>query len=111
MIYYNSQDLMNEGARKIGVVGVPPIGCLPGIITLNSKDPISDRQCIERLNSVSSDYNQLLAHNLKSHQRKDTKLVYADIYKPIIDMVQGNLRIGMHILVNLSLVDQPLVSK
>ena len=79
---------------KIGVVGAPPVGCLPAIITLNSEDPISGRQCIERLNSISRDYNRLLENNLKGLQRNDTRVVYADIYTPIIDMVQGNTHTG-----------------
>ncbi|KVI01015.1 Lipase, GDSL [Cynara cardunculus var. scolymus] len=87
------QDLLNEGAMKIGVVGVPPIGCLPAIITLNSKDPISGRQCIERFNAISRDYNQLLESNLKGLRRTNTRVVYADIYTPIINMVQGNTQI------------------
>ncbi|XP_076917082.1 GDSL esterase/lipase At5g45960-like [Bidens hawaiensis] len=88
------QDLLDEGARRIGVVGAPPIGCLPAIITLNSKDPISSRQCIQRFNSVSRDYNNLLENNLKSLQTIDSRIVYADIYSPIINMVQGKLQAG-----------------
>ncbi|KAI3697905.1 hypothetical protein L6452_31008 [Arctium lappa] len=87
------QELLDEGAMKIGVVGAPPVGCLPAIITLNSKDPISGRQCIQRFNSISRDYNQLLENNLKALQTSDTRVVYADIYTPIIDMVQGNTEI------------------
>ncbi|KAL8259445.1 hypothetical protein R6Q59_027398 [Mikania micrantha] len=88
------QELLDEGAMKIGVVGAPPVGCLPAIITLNSKDPISGRQCIEPFNSVSRDYNKLLENNLKTLNTRDngTRIVYADIYNPIINMVQGNFQ-------------------
>ncbi|KAI3710209.1 hypothetical protein L2E82_39983 [Cichorium intybus] len=82
------QGLLDEGAMKIGVVGVPPIGCLPAIITINSKRPISNRNCIENLNSLSRDINQMLQKNLKGVQRPGTKVVYADIYNPLINMVE-----------------------
>ncbi|KAK9055922.1 hypothetical protein SSX86_027009 [Deinandra increscens subsp. villosa] len=88
------EDLLDEGAEKIGVVGVPPIGCLPAIITVNSKNPIFDRECNENLNSVSRQVNQALQNNLKGVQRPGTKVVYADIYSPIINMVQHKTRYG-----------------
>ncbi|KAL5720979.1 hypothetical protein ACHQM5_013594 [Ranunculus cassubicifolius] len=31
------QELLDLGARKIGVVGIPPIGCVPIVRTLNPK--------------------------------------------------------------------------
>nr|XP_043620824.1 GDSL esterase/lipase At5g45960-like [Erigeron canadensis] len=88
------QDLMDEGAKKIGVVGLPPIGCLPAIITTNSKTPISNRECIASLNTLSRNVNQMLENNLKGIQRPGTKLVYADIYTPIIDMVEQKTKYG-----------------
>ncbi|XP_023753011.1 GDSL esterase/lipase At5g45960 [Lactuca sativa] len=87
------QGLMVEGAQKIGVVSAPPIGCLPAIITANSKDPIHSRKCIERFNSISIDYNKLLENNLKGLQRWNTRIIYADIYKPVMDMVTRNRQI------------------
>ncbi|KAI3800837.1 hypothetical protein L1987_28934 [Smallanthus sonchifolius] len=88
------QGLLDEGAQKIGVVGVPPIGCLPAIITLNSKNPISGRECIESLNSLSRSVNQMLQDNIQRLERPGTKIVYADIYTPIINMVQQNTKYG-----------------
>ncbi|XP_023736729.1 GDSL esterase/lipase At5g45960 [Lactuca sativa] len=88
------QDLLDEGAMKIGVVGIPPIGCLPAIITINSKKPISNRECIGNLNSLARDINQMLKTNLKGLQRPGTKIVYADIYNPLIDMVNHKTKYG-----------------
>ncbi|GFP97560.1 GDSL esterase/lipase at5g45960 [Phtheirospermum japonicum] len=34
------QGLMDQGVRRIGVVGLPPMGCLPVVINLYSEDPI-----------------------------------------------------------------------
>ncbi|KVH89513.1 Lipase, GDSL [Cynara cardunculus var. scolymus] len=88
------QELMDLGAKKIGVVGIPPMGCLPAIITLNAKKPITGRKCIESYNSLSRNVNGMLQNNLKSLQRPGTKIMYADIYNPIIDMVQQKAKYG-----------------
>lgn len=101
-MFTNVQDLLNEGAQKIGVVGIPPIGCLPAIITLNSKNPIFGRECNESLNALSRDVNQMLQNNLKRLERPGTKIVYADIYTPIINMVQQKTKYGKSIGLNLS---------
>lgn len=86
--------MLDQGAKRIAVVGIPPIGCLPAIITLNSKRPISDRKCNESLNSLARNVNQMLQNNLKGLVRPDTKIVYADIYNPIIDMVEHKTKYG-----------------
>ncbi|KAJ9565957.1 hypothetical protein OSB04_001923 [Centaurea solstitialis] len=88
------QELLDLGAKKIGVVGIPPMGCLPAIITLNSKRPITGRECNASYNSLSRNVNQMLQNNLQSLQRPGTKIVYADIYTPLIDMVQQKTKYG-----------------
>ena len=91
---------MDEGAKKIGVVGVPPIGCEPAIITTNSKQTITGRECIENLNSLSRDINKMLENNLKGVERPGTRLVYMDIYTPIINMVQQKTQYGNSIYIS-----------
>uniref|UniRef100_A0A7C9DP06 Triacylglycerol lipase n=1 Tax=Opuntia streptacantha TaxID=393608 RepID=A0A7C9DP06_OPUST len=85
--------LWELGARKIGVVGLPPIGCLPMVITLKSDNSVSQRGCIESLSSVARDYNQLLETRLFDLQLmlQDcvTKIVYVDAYSAMADMVHG----------------------
>ncbi|KAI3740671.1 hypothetical protein L2E82_31141 [Cichorium intybus] len=89
------KELMNEGARKIGVVGLPPMGCLPEVITLNRDAAINGRKCVEPMLSVASDYNVILQNKLKAMQTSETKFYYADIYKPILDMIQfGKSKLG-----------------
>ncbi|XP_076936035.1 GDSL esterase/lipase At5g45960-like [Bidens hawaiensis] len=88
------QDLLDEGAQKIGFVGLPPMGCLPAIITLNSKNPIFGRECNESYNSLSRNVNQMAQNKLKSLERPGTKIVYADIYTPIINMVEQKTKYG-----------------
>ncbi|KMT04561.1 hypothetical protein BVRB_8g182190 isoform B [Beta vulgaris subsp. vulgaris] len=89
--------LWDQGARKIAVAGVPPMGCLPIVITMTSNNSISQRGCIESLSSIARDYNKLLQLHLKSLQLtlqdQRTKIAYIDIYSPLDDIVHssGNL--------------------
>ncbi|KAD3337867.1 hypothetical protein E3N88_33388 [Mikania micrantha] len=78
---------MNEGGRKIAMVGLPPMGCLPEVITLNTDAATHGRKCVEPMLSVAEDYNINLQIKLKDMQTSETKLYYADIYKPILDMI------------------------
>ncbi|KAB2081923.1 hypothetical protein ERO13_A05G157400v2 [Gossypium hirsutum] len=91
------QDLWDEGARRIAVTGLPPMGCLPAVITLYSKNAILERGCIENLSQVGMEYNQMLQNELNSMQGRlahlDAKITYVDIFTPLIDMIQG---LGKH---------------
>ncbi|XAR66530.1 Triacylglycerol lipase [Bertholletia excelsa] len=83
------QGLVHEGARKIAVVGLPPIGCLPAVITLHSHDLFNGRGCIESLSSVARDYNRMLQDNLNRTGHGGTQVIYADIYAPLTNIIQG----------------------
>lgn len=85
---------MNEGARVIGVVGVPPFGCLPLVITIDSGHALPPRRCIESYSAVAREYNLLLQRLLKTMKIHRTKLLYVDIYNPINDMIQNPLKYG-----------------
>ncbi|XP_027339337.1 GDSL esterase/lipase At5g45960-like [Abrus precatorius] len=90
------QDLLVEGARKIAIAGVPPLGCLPLMITLKSPNAFLQRDCIDKYSSVARDFNLLLQHELQSMQLQlnmsnpDAKIYYVDIYGPIADMIQAH---------------------
>ncbi|XP_051128845.1 GDSL esterase/lipase At5g45960-like [Andrographis paniculata] len=97
------QGLIGEGARRIAVAGLPPIGCLPVVITLFSDHPIGNRDCLNNLSSVAVEYNQKLQNELRSLQQElhgSTRIAYLDSYSPLQDMTSGNrnefeeLRIG-----------------
>ncbi|XP_019255145.1 PREDICTED: GDSL esterase/lipase At5g45960-like [Nicotiana attenuata] len=89
------QGLMNEGARTIAVAGVPPFGCLPLIITINSGSALQPRQCVESYSAVAREYNSLLQHLLKTMQIHNTKLFYLDTYNPLNDMIQDPTKYGL----------------
>ncbi|PKI44375.1 hypothetical protein CRG98_035234 [Punica granatum] len=92
------QGLVSLGARKIAVVGLPPMGCLPIMITLNSDYAFAPRQCIDRFSAVAKSYDALLQSELGTLQGQlaihGTRLYYADIYGPLLDMIQGYQRYG-----------------
>ncbi|PSS10198.1 GDSL esterase/lipase [Actinidia chinensis var. chinensis] len=84
------QDLIGLGAQKIAIVGLPPIGCLPAVITLDPNSIFHGRGCIESLSSIARDYNQRLQNVLKTINNNNANLVvYGDIYTPLIEMIQG----------------------
>ncbi|XP_009776383.1 GDSL esterase/lipase At5g45960-like isoform X1 [Nicotiana sylvestris] len=83
------QDLLAEGARLIGVVGVPPLGCLPVLITLNHHSPLQHRECIDSYSAVGKEYNWHLQNLLKIMRIHGTQLVYGDIYNSLNDMIQN----------------------
>ena len=92
------QGLWAEGARKIGVAGLPPMGCLPIVITLNSENAILQRSCIEYYSSVARKYNQMLQNQLhflhNTLSVSGAPIYYIDVYGPLMDMIQGNTKFG-----------------
>ncbi|XP_014522461.1 GDSL esterase/lipase At5g22810-like [Vigna radiata var. radiata] len=74
------------GARRIGVTSLPPIGCLPGAITLFG---ITSNECVARLNNDAITFNEKLnttSRNLKN-MLPGLNLVIFDIYQPLYDLV------------------------
>ncbi|KAA0025307.1 hypothetical protein IC582_018820 [Cucumis melo] len=80
------QNLYGMGARRIGVTGLPPLGCLPAAITLFGS---GSNQCIQRLNQDAIAFNTKLQSATSSLQNRfsDLKLVAFDIYQPLLNMV------------------------
>lgn len=92
------QNLWKEGARKIALAGLPPMGCLPIMITFNSNNVFLERGCVDKYSAVARDHNLMLQHELFLMQLNfsnpaGTKISYIDIYKPLDDMIhaRGNL--------------------
>ncbi|KAK5846421.1 hypothetical protein PVK06_002707 [Gossypium arboreum] len=67
------------------VLGLPPIGCL--LIQMTAKFEIpTNRKCLEDQNSDAGSYNKKLLPELQE-KIPGSKLVYADIYQPLYDMI------------------------
>ncbi|EOY04623.1 GDSL-like Lipase/Acylhydrolase family protein, putative [Theobroma cacao] len=87
--------LYNQGCRRIAVAGLPPMGCLPLLITARPKFPF-DRTCLEDENADAVSYNQKLVKLLPRLQASlpGSRIVYADVYTPLIDMVNNAQKYG-----------------
>ncbi|GMN37103.1 hypothetical protein TIFTF001_006541 [Ficus carica] len=87
------QNLYGAGARKIGVTSLPPLGCLPEVITLFGHH---EKGCVTRINSDAQSFNKKLnaaaASILKQHS--DLRLVIFDIFKPLYDVIKSPSQYG-----------------
>lgn len=97
------QSLYSRGARKFGVAGLPPIGCVPLVMSAGSIGPsthVLRRLCLDELNQYSQDYNTKLQDHLTSFQQSlpDSKIAYFGIYDPIMDMINNPLKYGTLII-------------
>ncbi|XVF69676.1 hypothetical protein PTKIN_Ptkin11bG0100800 [Pterospermum kingtungense] len=94
-IIQKSFGLYNEGVRTTFIAGLPPMGCLPFLVTARLKDP-HNRTCLEDENEAARSYNQKLVNLIPQLQASlpGTKLVYADVYTPLNDMLNNPQRYG-----------------
>ncbi|GMN43636.1 hypothetical protein TIFTF001_012851 [Ficus carica] len=87
------QGLWAEGARRIAVAGLPPMGCLPIVITFNSANGLKQRDCLDSYSSVARIYNKILQNELQLMHHSlasfGAKISYVDIYEPLMQMIQG----------------------
>lgn len=76
------------GARKIVVVNVGPIGCIPYERDLN---PTAGDSCVSRPNQLAQLFNTELRSLVKelSTSLKGSFVVYADIYHIVADVLQN----------------------
>ncbi|KAJ9565187.1 hypothetical protein OSB04_001153 [Centaurea solstitialis] len=84
------KELFNLGCRTLIITGLPPIGCLPIQITARFKGQFN-RACVEEQNVDARAYNRKLIELLPRIQTslKGTRIFYADIYNPIMDMIKN----------------------
>ena len=76
-------------ARKIGLINVPPLGCLPIERTLHY--PETRGKCVEEINEAASGFNEGL--NVMIQQLKPVfpglNIVSLDYYSLILDFIQN----------------------
>jgi phospholipase/lecithinase/hemolysin len=89
------QKLIGMGATDIVVPGVLPIGCFPIYLTIyqssNSSD-YDDLGCLTSFNDLSTYHNTLLQKRvdiIQSRHRKTARIMYADFYSAVYDMVRN----------------------
>ncbi|KAJ7959899.1 GDSL esterase/lipase [Quillaja saponaria] len=92
------KELYDLGCRKIVVAGLPPIGCIPIQMTAKFEHP-KDRKCLKNENWDARFYNNKLT-NLLNHIQAvlpGSKVVYADVYEPVIDMINQPQNYGFEV--------------
>ncbi|KAJ7522448.1 hypothetical protein O6H91_18G010900 [Diphasiastrum complanatum] len=87
------QDLYNSGARRIAVISLPPLGCLPSQITLYGEGEV---KCIEFLNTQALSFNQDLrqATTTLKNSMPDIRLAYSDLYTVFLDVISEPRKYG-----------------
>ncbi|KAM7261060.1 hypothetical protein ACFE04_026535 [Oxalis oulophora] len=89
------ESLYDLGCRNLVVAGLPPIGCMPFQMTTKLHVPLAGT-CLEDQNLDAKAYNNMLISLLPQMEAKlkGSRFLYADIYKPLIDMIQNPERYG-----------------
>ncbi|XP_010477243.1 PREDICTED: GDSL esterase/lipase At1g20120 [Camelina sativa] len=88
-----AMQLYESGARKIGFIGISPIGCIP--IQRTSRGGLK-RKCAKELNFAAQLFNSKLSTSLNALAKtlQNTTLVYIDIYASFDDMIQNPQKYG-----------------
>ncbi|XP_026448976.1 GDSL esterase/lipase At2g04570-like [Papaver somniferum] len=81
-------ELCRSGAKNIVLVGLPPSGCLPLVKTLNL---VPGRPSLEEIKKASKVFNAKLQNLVAtlSIELDGIELVYADIYNPLLKIIQN----------------------
>ncbi|XP_020252782.1 GDSL esterase/lipase At2g40250-like [Asparagus officinalis] len=95
------QRLYTLGARKFTISGLPPLGCVPIQMTINTVTALmktgsftrllGPRVCIDQQNADSVSYNsrlQALINRMES-SLEGTRFAYVDIYNPVMHMIKN----------------------
>jgi phospholipase/lecithinase/hemolysin len=94
---------MELGAKTVVVPGIPPLGCLPpNLAFFPSADPAGydpRTGCLIEFNDLAVYHNSLLQEALE-HVRTahpSARVVYADFFGPVIEMVETPDKFGQYI--------------
>ncbi|XP_039115428.1 GDSL esterase/lipase At3g14820-like [Dioscorea cayenensis subsp. rotundata] len=83
------KELSLKGARKIGFVGLPPIGCVPSQRTAAGG---LSRECVPVRNEAASLFNSRISEEIDSLQMgmliNGTRIIFIDIYPLLLDIIQ-----------------------
>ncbi|XVE69695.1 hypothetical protein DITRI_Ditri10aG0011700 [Diplodiscus trichospermus] len=90
------KELYALGARRIGVLSAPPIGCVPSQRTLAGG---IERECADDYNVAATLFNKKLHAALDSLQTSlpDGRFVYVDVYNPLLDIIENPSKYGFEV--------------
>ncbi|CAH2046254.1 unnamed protein product [Thlaspi arvense] len=87
---YDAKMLRRLGARRLVVVGVPPMGCMPLIKYLRGQ-----KTCVDQLNQIAFSFNSKIIKNLELLQSKiGLKTIYVDAYSTIQEAIKNPRKFG-----------------
>ncbi|KAI5319769.1 PREDICTED: GDSL [Prunus dulcis] len=91
------QELYDLGARRIGILSLPPIGCVPSQRTLNGG---IDRGCSDNANQAASLFNSKLTAQIDAFNKRlpEARLVYLDIYNTLLSLIQNPSQYGLEVV-------------
>lgn len=92
-----AQELYDLGARRIGIFGAPPIGCVPSQRTLGGGIL---RSCAANYNQAAQLFNSKLSFKLNSLNSRlpNARLVFIDVYTPFLDLIQNPMNYGFKVV-------------
>lgn len=90
------QDLYKLGARRIGVISVSPVGCVPALRTL--KGGIK-RGCSKEIDEATQMFNTKLLSQLNflNNNLFQAKMAYIDAYNTLFDIIQNPNKYGFEV--------------
>jgi len=82
------QELYELGARRIGVIGLPVLGCVPSQRTIQGGIL---RSCSDFENQAAMLFNSKLSSQTDALNKNfpEARFVYLDIYNPLLNMIQN----------------------
>ncbi|KAL6220729.1 hypothetical protein ACLB2K_008485 [Fragaria x ananassa] len=91
------QELHALGARVIGILSVPPIGCLPALRTLNGG---IEKACYETANQAAILFNSKLSHLINSLNERlpEAHFLYIENYSPLLSLLQNPAQYGFKVV-------------
>ncbi|XP_076949243.1 GDSL esterase/lipase At5g42170-like [Bidens hawaiensis] len=91
------QGLHSLGARRVVVLGLPPVGCMPTTISVSGS---KNRSCSTMHNRAAKYFNKKLSSEIQSLRSRNppVKVVLADIYSPLLDIVNNPHSYGFEIV-------------
>ncbi|KAL6212766.1 hypothetical protein ACLB2K_017984 [Fragaria x ananassa] len=94
------QKLYELGARRIGIISLPPVGCVPSQRTLAGG---KERRCADKYNKAAELLNTKLSAmaDFQTSNLTDARVVYMDAYYPFLDIIQHIHKYGNQFCIRL----------
>ncbi|CAI9087341.1 OLC1v1021392C1 [Oldenlandia corymbosa var. corymbosa] len=87
------KEMHHVGARRVVVVGVPPFGCMPLVLTLRG-----ETKCDEQLNKLALSFSTKVKNSLtKLKGELGIKTSFVDIYNVILTVIQNPKSYGFEV--------------